>query len=150
MKIKTKFLSFYHLHKNKTYYASTIHDNLALIILFDQFPRNMFRNTPQSFMTDKKVLDLAKYAIDKGDDKNLNVEERKFLYMPFMHSEDIDEQSYAVILFEELGEQNSLDFAIRHFNIIKRFNRFPHRNHILGRQSTIEEQKFLLEPGSSF
>ena len=123
---------------------------LALVILLDQFPRNMFRNTPQAFATDKQAVELAKYAVDNGYERDLSPEERSFLYMPLMHSEDEEEQEKCVELFTKLGREKNLKFAIEHQEIINRFGRFPHRNEILGRESTLEEKEFLTQPGSSF
>ncbi len=132
------------LVKNKN-----IEEILALVILFDQFPRNMFRNDKQSFATDKKAIDLAKFAISKSYDQNLSEERLKFLYMPFMHSEKLEEQEYSIKLFSKL-DKFTLDYAIQHRDIIKKFNRFPHRNAIMGRKSTKEELEFLQQPNSSF
>ena len=123
---------------------------LAAILVLDQFPRNMFRGTPQAFATDAKALALAKDAIAAGADLALPPEQRAFLYMPFQHTEDLKDQRRSVALYESLGNANNLDFAVRHYEAIARFGRFPHRNAILGRASTPEEMAFLQEPGSSF
>ncbi len=124
--------------------------SLAAVIVLDQFPRNMFRGTPQAFATDANALALSEEAIDKNQDRELNVAERQFLYMPFQHAEDRALQTRSIQLFESLGNTNVLDFAHRHRAIIERFGRFPHRNAILGRASTAEEIEFLQQPGSSF
>lgn len=122
---------------------------VALIIILDQFPRNMFRNKPESFATDEQALALAKYGISHGFDKLLaNPEHQKFFYMPFMHSEHLADQTLALQLFKD--DPLSSDYAKRHYEIIKRFGRFPHRNAILGRVSTPEEIEFLKQPGSAF
>ncbi len=125
-------------------------DCLALVIILDQFPRNMFRGKPQSFATDGKALEIAKLAVSKGFDKELSLFQAKFLYLPYMHSENLDDQRECVRLFEALGEPQGLDYARKHMDIIARFGRFPHRNAILGRINTPEEIEFLAQPGSSF
>jgi len=125
-------------------------DCLALVIILDQFPRNMFRGTAQAFDTDAKALRIATLAISNGFDKELSLFQAKFLYLPFMHSEKLGDQNECVRLFEALGEPQGLDYARKHRDIIARFGRFPHRNAILGRISTPEEIKFLKQPGSSF
>ncbi len=124
--------------------------NLAATIVLDQFPRNMFRGTPQAFATDALALDVSMATIEKHFDLELNESQRQFLYMPFQHAEDRATQARSIELFEALGNANVLDFARRHRAIIERFGRFPHRNAILGRTSTAEELEFLKQPGSSF
>jgi uncharacterized protein (DUF924 family) len=109
------------------------------VILFDQFPRNMFRGHADAYATDTLALAIAKRAIDKDFDKELAPDERKFLYMPFQHSEDLADQNRAVLLFTELGDEHQLGYAKHHREIIERFGRFPHRNAILGRASRSEE-----------
>jgi uncharacterized protein (DUF924 family) len=123
---------------------------LAEVILLDQFSRNMFRGTPQSFAYDPLALSLAQEAISVGADQMLNEIQRSFLYMPFMHSESPLIHKVAVDLYEKNGVQANLNFEIKHQNIIDRFGRYPHRNSILGRTSTDEEIAFLRQPGSSF
>ena len=123
---------------------------LAEIIVLDQFPRNMYRGTPQAFAGDAMALALAQEAIAGGHDRTLAAKERAFLYMPYQHSESRVIQAESIRLFEALGEAEQLDFARRHKAIIDRFGHFPHRNAILGRQSTAEEVEFLKQPGSSF
>ncbi len=123
---------------------------LALVILFDQVPRNTHRGTPAAFATDERALALARLAVDRGLDRGLSTDQRLFLYLPFEHAENLADQERAVALFRELGDAGYLDYAIRHRDVIERFGRFPHRNAILGRQSTAEELAFLEEPGSSF
>lgn len=110
----------------------------------------MFRNTPQAFATDSQAVELTKYAVDKGYDRDLSPEERAFLYMPLMHSENEVDRTRCVELFTKLGREDNLKFAIKHQEIIDRFGRFPHRNEILSRKSTPAEQEFLTQPGSSF
>jgi uncharacterized protein (DUF924 family) len=125
---------------------------LALVIVLDQFPRNMFRGDPRSYATDRKAQETAEYAVDHALDRELPEFQRTFLYMPFMHSEDLVHQRRSVELFRRLGgnETDSSYYAARHMEIIERFGRFPHRNEILGRQTTPEEAEFLTQPGSSF
>jgi uncharacterized protein (DUF924 family) len=112
---------------------------LAGVILFDQFPRNMFRSHADAYSTDHIALAIAKEAIALGFDKELASEERKFLYMPFQHSENLDDQNRAVLLFTELGDQHQLGYAKHHREIIETYGRFPHRNAILGRASRPDE-----------
>ena len=126
---------------------------LALVILLDQFPRNMFRGDPRSYATDRKAQETAEYAVDRALDRELPAFQRMFLYMPFMHSEDLEHQRRSVELFRVLGgdeEGDSSHYAVRHMEIIERFGRFPHRNEVLGRRTTPEEAEFLTQPGSSF
>jgi len=112
---------------------------LAAVILFDQFPRNMFRGHADAYSTDHLALAIAKGAIAEGLDEELAHDERKFLYMPFQHSENLGDQNSAVLLFTELGDDQQIGHAQHHRDIIKRFGRFPHRNAILGRASRPEE-----------
>ncbi|ASC72855.1 uncharacterized protein XM38_038150 [Halomicronema hongdechloris C2206] len=128
---------------------------LALILLLDQLPRNMFRGHPQSFATDDQAREAAEYALDQGFDQQLLPVERLFVYVPFEHSENLAHQQRAVALFAALSEaepelSSTLDYAIRHRDIIQRFGRFPHRNGILNRATTTEEAAFLQQPGSGF
>jgi len=123
---------------------------LAEIIVLDQFSRNMFRESPLSFAYDALALALAQEAVAAGAAQDLNPQERTFLYMPYMHSESLVIHEVALDLFRANGLQNNIDYEIRHKNIIERFGRYPHRNDILGRESTREELEFLTQPGSSF
>lgn len=123
---------------------------LAEIIVLDQFSRNMFRNSVKAFAQDGMALVLAQEAIRVGDDLKLNTLQRTFLYMPFMHSESLAIHEIAVELFTRNGIQNNLDFELKHKAIIERFGRYPHRNALLGRESTPDELAFLSQPGSSF
>ncbi len=123
---------------------------LAEIIVLDQFSRNMFRGSPLSFAFDPLALSLAQEAVSIGSDRDLNQAERSFLYMPYMHSESLKIHDIAVDLFSANCSPKSLDFELRHKAVIERFGRYPHRNAILGRESTREEIEFLREPGSSF
>ena len=112
---------------------------IAAVLLFDQFPRNMFRGLAEQFATDPLALSIAKGAVDAGLDEQLSTDERKFLYMPFEHSEDIHDQDRSVLLFTALGDDYMLDFARKHRDIIARFGRFPHRNAVLGREPRANE-----------
>ena len=121
---------------------------LALCILLDQFPRNMFRGTRRAYQTDATAVMVADRAIERGHDQAIAPELRRFLYLPFMHSEDLAEQERSVTLNEALGEEDSIHWARHHRDIIAKFGRFPHRNAILGRQSTPEELAFLADEGA--
>jgi len=123
---------------------------LAEIIVLDQFSRNMFRDSVLAFANDAMALALSQEAIACGADQVLTPEQRSFLYMPFMHSESLQIHEVAVELFRENGIRSNLDFEFKHKKIIEKFGRYPHRNEVLGRQSTAEELEFLTGPGSSF
>jgi uncharacterized protein (DUF924 family) len=123
---------------------------LAEIIVLDQFSRNMFRGSPMSFAQDSLALALAQEAVSAKGDEVLSPAERNFLYMPFMHSESLQIHEVAMDLFRNKGTQSSLDFEIKHKRIIEIFGRYPHRNSVLGRESTAEEVEFLKQPGSGF
>jgi uncharacterized protein (DUF924 family) len=123
---------------------------LAAIIVLDQLPRNMYRNSPLAFACDGIARREARLALEEGADKALHARERAFVYLPFEHSEAIEDQELSVSLFSALDNPETLDYAQRHREIIRRFNRFPHRNDILARSSTAEEIEFLKQPGSSF
>ncbi|HEY6048576.1 MAG TPA: DUF924 family protein [Sphingomicrobium sp.] len=112
---------------------------LAAVILFDQFPRNMFRGHADAYSTDHLALAIATAAVDKGLDEELDKAERKFLYMPFQHSERLADQNRALLLFTDLGDEQQIKYAKHHHDIVERFGRFPHRNAILGRASRPEE-----------
>ena len=131
-------------------WRATPKGRLAEIIVLDQFSRNMYRDTPQSFAFDSLALVLAQEAIRVGDDKLLTPQERSFLYMPFMHSESLMIHERAVELFSQPNMEHNLDFELRHKEIIEQFGRYPHRNEVLGRTSTAQELTFLQQPGSSF
>ena len=116
---------------------------LAAIIVFDQFPRNMFRNSAAAFATDDLAAGIARIAVERGWDHAGPEGARPFFYLPFMHSEILADQERCVDLFRALGEGRGLDFAIEHRDIVARFGRFPHRNRVLGRESTPAEIEFL-------
>lgn len=125
---------------------------LALCLLMDQFPRNMFRGTPQAYATDSKALVIAKYAVSKGFDQVLPLVKRRFLYLPYEHSETLNDQRCCVEFFEKIKKEDPLsyDYALRHFQVIDEYGRFPHRNKILGRMNTPEEEEYLARPDSGF
>jgi uncharacterized protein (DUF924 family) len=123
---------------------------LAEIIVLDQFSRNMYRDSPRAFAQDALSVALSQQAISKGFDKELKPTELAFLFMPLMHSESSAIHDRAMELFSAPGLEKSLRFEERHKEIIDRFGRYPHRNQVLGRESTAEEEAFLKEPGSSF
>jgi uncharacterized protein (DUF924 family) len=112
---------------------------LAGVTLFDQFPRNMFREHAEQFATDSLALGIAKAAMDKKFDDALQPQERGFLYMPFQHSENLADQNRAVLLFTALGDDEQLGYAKKHRDIIQRFGRFPHRNAMLARAPRPDE-----------
>jgi uncharacterized protein (DUF924 family) len=112
---------------------------LAAVVLFDQLPRNMFRGHAESFATDHLALAIAKAAVERGYDQRFDPRQRGILYMPFQHSEDLDDQNRALLLFTALGDEGQLAFARRHRDVIARFGRFPHRNAMLGRAPRPEE-----------
>jgi uncharacterized protein (DUF924 family) len=116
---------------------------LALVILLDQFPLNMFRADAQSFATEAQSREVAQLAIDQGLDEGLEVKQRAFLYMPFMHSESLADQQRALELFDQPGLDDNLRFARHHHEIIEKFGRFPHRNEALGRDSSAAEIVYL-------
>ncbi len=123
---------------------------LALIIVFDQFPRNMYRGTPLAFATDCLALREACAAVDAGLDKLVSEDRRFFFYMPFEHSEDLADQDRCIELMAALGNERLDDFAQKHRDVVAAYGRFPHRNAILARESTAEEKDYLSKPGSGF
>jgi len=116
---------------------------LALVIVLDQFPLNMFRADARQYSTEAHARVIAGHAIDQGLDEKLDITQRAFLYLPFMHSESIEEQERSIELYQKAGLDDNLRFAKHHRDVIKRFARFPHRNEVLGRQSTVEEIEYL-------
>ncbi len=131
-------------------WRETPQGRLAEIIVLDQFSRNIYRDTPKSFASDSLALVLAQEAIALGIDMKVAENQRSFFYLPFMHSESMVIHQQALVLYEKLGNANSLAFEIKHLAIIKKFGRYPHRNTILGRSSTADEVSFLQQPNSSF
>lgn len=140
-------------------WAETPRGRLALIILLDQFSRNLFRGSPRSWSQDLLALKLSLVGIEQGDDLELGVVERAFFYLPIEHAEDIHLQDLSVQKFSELleiapeiagGENGFYDYAVQHRDVIERFGRYPHRNDVLGRPNTPDEEKFLATPGAGF
>ncbi|HLB13582.1 MAG TPA: DUF924 family protein [Burkholderiales bacterium] len=127
---------------------------LALVVTLDQFPRNMFRGTARAFATDPPALAVARGMIASGFDAALLPVQRTFVYLPFEHAEDLDAQHEALRRFERLASETAsagvTTYAMLHYAIVRRFGRFPHRNAVLGRESTPDELAFLSQPGSSF
>lgn len=131
-------------------WRTTPHGRLAEVIVLDQFSRNIYRNTAKAFSQDPLALALAQEAIASGAEQSLSTVEKSFLFMPFMHSESPIIHEKAELLFKQPGMENNYDFELKHKVIIDRFGRYPHRNQLLGRESTAEEIEFLKQPGSSF
>jgi uncharacterized protein (DUF924 family) len=131
-----------------------LHNSLALILLLDQFPRNLFRGSDRSFAGDDRSRPVANKAIKAGAGDQFFMHQQLFTYLPFVHSEDLADQARGVELMQSLpetdGKKESVDSAIRHQEIVERFGRFPHRNDVVGRISTAEEVEFLKGPNSSF
>ncbi|WP_419914914.1 DUF924 family protein [Hoeflea sp.] len=123
---------------------------LALILVFDQFPRNIYRDTPLAFATDGLALREAKTAVDAGLDQLVDADRRIFFYMPFEHSEVLADQDQAVELISRMDNEEFLRYAHAHRDVIVRYGRFPHRNAMLGRENTAEETAYLAQPGSGF
>ena len=131
-------------------WAETAEGALAEIIVLDQFSRNMFRDDAACFAQDALALDLAQAAVAKGYDAELPSEQRLFMYMPYMHSESNEVHQEAVRLFESLGNEGTLKYEHIHKDIIDAFGRYPHRNKVLGRVNTPDEEKYLAENSESF
>jgi uncharacterized protein (DUF924 family) len=154
--LRTRFLADYELASSGqlNHWQNSPRSCLALILLLDQLPRNLFRGQPQAFATDNQALKIASYAINNNFDQQLDYIERWFIYLPFEHSENLEDQHRCVELFQQLSHDpnsaQTISFAERHLEIIKRFGRFPHRNQIIGRTTTPEEAQFLKEANSSF
>ncbi len=122
---------------------------LALVIVLDQFPRNMFRGDPRTYATDALAREVASQALAEGADQRVDRPLQQFLYMPFMHSENLADQERCLALFAASGEPENAKYAQDHADIVRRFGRFPHRNKILGRATTEAERKFLEDGGFS-
>ncbi|WP_101927245.1 MULTISPECIES: DUF924 family protein [Luteimonas] len=122
---------------------------VALLILLDQIPRNIFRDTAHAFATDALALLHARDVVDAGRDREVDADLRAFVYLPFEHAESMDDQHRAVALFEALGNTEYSQYAQAHLDVIARFGRFPHRNRALGRRSSVEEQDWL-DAGGGF
>lgn len=125
------------------HWSETATGSLALVILLDQIPLNIFRGKPESFSTEAKSIVVARTAVDRGLDRELPQRQKLFLYMPFMHSENLADQTLALKLFDQPGLEDNLQFSKHHYGIVEQFGRFPHRNEILGRQSSSQEIEYL-------
>lgn len=123
---------------------------LAAIIVLDQFSRNMFRGSARAFASDPKALELSKLVLEKGLEQDYSIDEKAFCYLPFEHSEAIEDQHRSVAFFKRLGDESYLGYAKGHLDVIEKFGRFPHRNEVLARRSTPEELEYLAQPGSGF
>ncbi|MBD1546838.1 DUF924 family protein [Roseibium aggregatum] len=130
-------------------WADTAHGALALILLLDQFTRNIFRNDRRAFEADALALSIAKESVARGYDKAFPKDVRAFFYFPFEHAEDMDAQQEGVDLFRKTDDRDFYLYALIHLDVIRRFGRFPHRNAVLGRETTPEEQAFLDDGGFS-
>jgi len=135
-------------------WCATAEGSLARVLLLDQFPRNIHRDSPRAFAGDARALATAEFAIDRGFDRALDTYGRWFLYLPFEHAEDRAMQERSLALFGALSRESGLagplEWAQKHADVIARFGRYPHRNAIVGRESTPEELAFLAQPGSRF
>ncbi|MGE5384586.1 MAG: DUF924 family protein [Betaproteobacteria bacterium] len=136
-------------------WAATPAGALALIVVLDQFPRNLFRGEARAFAGDPQARAVAREMVDAGLDRQLSPVQRVFAYLPFEHSEDMADQDRSVALFSAMAEatpgfEETLDYARRHREVIARFGRFPHRNAALGRTSTADEVAYLAQPGAGF
>ena len=147
--IRLKFEPVHHRAARGEYDAwiETPQGALALLLLLDQFPRNLYRGSAHAFATDPKARAFALTAVDRGFDREVEPSLRNFFYLPFEHSESLSDQDYCLALCTEAGDADNLKWASLHRDIIVRFGRFPHRNRALGRTTTPEEQAFLDEGG---
>lgn len=131
-------------------WAATPEGALALIVLLDQFPRNMFRATPKAFASDPKAREIARLALKRGHDRAVPADRRSFLYLPFEHSEDLADQELSLRLYRAYGSEKSMEYAVGHHDVIRKFGRFPHRNKFLGRPNTPEEEEYLKDPDAGW
>ena len=133
-------------------WQATAEGVLALCILLDQFPRNMFRGKPEAFASDDKALMIAKAAIEKGLDNPMSAQQKRFIYLPFEHSENMQDQKHSVELFETTKDVDPMgyEYAVKHLEVIEEFGRFPHRNKILKRSNTAAEEVYLAQPNAGF
>jgi uncharacterized protein (DUF924 family) len=139
--IRDRFLKLWEEERENVpeYFLGSPDEALAGIILFDQFPRNMFRDHADQFSTDPLALAIAKGAVERGLDDGMTSDQRGFVYMPFEHSENLQDQRQSLLLFTALGDSEMLDYAQKHHDVIARFGRFPHRNAMLGRRPHADE-----------
>ena len=148
--ITTRFKAAHEAARDGAYdgWADSAEGLLALIILLDQFPRNMYRGSPEMFAADAKAVEMTRLALDRKVDGEVPQAVRQFVYMPLMHSEELADQELCVKLFEaDPALEENVPYAVDHRDIVKRFGRFPHRNTVLGRTTTAEEQQFLDDGG---
>jgi uncharacterized protein (DUF924 family) len=147
--IRLKFEATHHAAARGEYdaWANTAEGALALLVLLDQFPRNLYRKSAHAFATDPKARLIAVKAINRGFDKQVDPSLRNFFYLPFEHSEQLTDQDYGLALATEGGDPDDIKWSAIHRDVIARFGHFPHRNEVLGRETTPEEQAFLDEGG---
>ena len=147
--VRERFLALYQTLAGNDDWLARPEECLARIIVLDQFPRNMFRGSARAFAADPLALAAARHAVEQGYDRDLRPVEKQFVYLPFEHSESRADQELACELMKDFDEEQR-QYAERHRDIIRRFGRFPHRNDLLGRESTAAEIEFLKLPGSRF
>ena len=147
--LRTRFLATWEAARagDLAAWEDTDEGTLALILVLDQFSRNMFRDDPRAFSADPQAREIATRAISKGVDQRIDADLRAFMYLPFEHSEEVADQERAIALFRALGDVDSLKWAELHADIIRKYGRFPHRNIVLGRKTTAEEAAFLADGG---
>lgn len=150
-KIRARFLSLHEAAATGklAHWADEARSCLALVIALDQFPRNIYRGDARAFASDELARSVARVILERGWDKRMTQAEQLFAYLPFEHSESLEDQNLSCALMKDFDAEQ-LRYAIRHREIIERFGRFPHRNDILGRKSTPAEIEFLKQPGSGF
>lgn len=143
--LKSRFEQVYTaaIHNELNDWEKSPQGSVALVIVLDQFPLNMYRGQPESFAGENKSREVARRAVENGFDQELPDEQKAFLYLPFMHSENLEDQDLSVTLFEKAGLEYNLRYARHHREIVKQYGRFPHRNKILGRESTQAEIAYL-------
>ncbi|MBS0334162.1 MAG: DUF924 family protein [Proteobacteria bacterium] len=149
--IRLKFEPVHHAAARGEYdaWAGTAEGALALLILLDQFPRNLYRGSAHAFATDAKARSIARAAVERGFDREVDPILRNFFYLPFEHSEDISDQDFGLVLTTEAGDADNIKWSAIHRDIIARFGRFPHRNAAFGRKTTPEEEAYLASGGFS-
>lgn len=154
--IKEQFMGDYEAARDGAYdlWGDEAYGALALLVLLDQFPRNLFRDDPRAFATDEKALRIAQAMVARGGDKSLTKEEQFFVYLPYEHAEDLAMQERCLRLTAAMpqgtGENSPYHWAKKHRDVIAKFGRFPHRNKILGRENTPEEEAYLADRGAGF
>ncbi|MBN66567.1 MAG: hypothetical protein CMM94_03250 [Rickettsiales bacterium] len=150
--IKERFLLTYRQGRDGELdgWKSEARPALALILLLDQFPRNIFRDDPRAFATDAQALAVVRYGLQNGYDNEYTPSQCQFFYMPMMHSELLDDQEHSVDLYQRLGLEEAYDYAIQHRNVVAEYDRFPHRNAILGRPNSPAEERYLQSPDAGF